>query len=191
METQGGAHDRPQRTGGAYIARKGYRPSRGAGRKGIAGGARSLPLYHTSIPIIVPYKALNHICYIFKLRMVHIYCHTTRIMEYIFHIPDLVPSPCPLRSPYPLTHPTHPFLDAASTSSSSGGSFATMGLPPLLLKAIARKGYRLPTPIQRKTIPLIMQGNPANPTPQPYVVIPHSHPHTPTPHTTHNNPYNP
>ncbi|KAL4439981.1 hypothetical protein ABPG75_002982 [Micractinium tetrahymenae] len=38
------------------------------------------------------------------------------------------------------------------------GSFETLGLSEPVLKAIRRKGYRLPTPIQRKTLPLIMQG---------------------------------
>ena len=33
-----------------------------------------------------------------------------------------------------------------------------MGLSPGTLKGIRRKGFRLPTPIQRKTIPLILQG---------------------------------
>jgi hypothetical protein len=55
-------------------------------------------------------------------------------------------------------------------TNASGSSFKTMGTqPPLLcclipglgatlLKAIARKGYKNPTPIQRKTIPPIMAG---------------------------------
>lgn len=38
------------------------------------------------------------------------------------------------------------------------GTFEAMNLSPLVLKGIRRKGFRLPTPIQRKTIPLIMQG---------------------------------
>lgn len=33
-----------------------------------------------------------------------------------------------------------------------------MGLSPPILKGIRRKGFQLPTPIQRKTIPLILQG---------------------------------
>lgn len=36
------------------------------------------------------------------------------------------------------------------------GSFASFGLSKFLLGNIAKKGYRQPTPIQRKTIPLIM-----------------------------------
>ncbi|KAL4420282.1 hypothetical protein ABPG77_005622 [Micractinium sp. CCAP 211/92] len=38
------------------------------------------------------------------------------------------------------------------------GSFDTLGLSEPVLKAIRRKGFRLPTPIQRKTLPLILQG---------------------------------
>ncbi|EPS33025.1 hypothetical protein PDE_07986 [Penicillium oxalicum 114-2] len=37
-----------------------------------------------------------------------------------------------------------------------GGGFQAMGLNANLLKAIARKGFSVPTPIQRKTIPVIM-----------------------------------
>lgn len=39
-----------------------------------------------------------------------------------------------------------------------GGTFASMGLSRLVLKAVERKGYKLATPIQRKCIPLIMSG---------------------------------
>ncbi|GAB4823750.1 hypothetical protein N2152v2_010796 [Parachlorella kessleri] len=38
------------------------------------------------------------------------------------------------------------------------GSFETMGLSEAVVKGIRRKGFRLPTPIQRKTVPLVMQG---------------------------------
>jgi ATP-dependent RNA helicase DDX54/DBP10 len=34
----------------------------------------------------------------------------------------------------------------------------SMGLSVPVLKAIKRKGFQMPTPIQRKTIPLILQG---------------------------------
>lgn len=33
-----------------------------------------------------------------------------------------------------------------------------MGLSFEVLKGITKRGYKLPTPIQRKTIPLIMEG---------------------------------
>ena len=36
-------------------------------------------------------------------------------------------------------------------------SAETLGLSEPVLRAIKRKGYRLPTPIQRKTLPLILQ----------------------------------
>ena len=39
-----------------------------------------------------------------------------------------------------------------------GGGFQAMGLGANLLKAITRKGYSVPTPIQRKTIPLVIDG---------------------------------
>ena len=39
-----------------------------------------------------------------------------------------------------------------------GGGFQSMGLDANLLKAIARKGFSVPTPIQRKTIPLVLDG---------------------------------
>ena len=39
-----------------------------------------------------------------------------------------------------------------------GGAFQSMGLNANLLKAITRKGFSVPTPIQRKTIPLVLDG---------------------------------
>ena len=39
-----------------------------------------------------------------------------------------------------------------------GGGFQVMGLNLTLLKAITRKGFSIPTPIQRKTIPIILDG---------------------------------
>ncbi|KAF2743122.1 ATP-dependent RNA helicase dbp10 [Sporormia fimetaria CBS 119925] len=39
-----------------------------------------------------------------------------------------------------------------------GGGFQAMGLNGALLKAITRKGFSIPTPIQRKAIPLILDG---------------------------------
>ncbi|KAF2460760.1 ATP-dependent RNA helicase dbp10 [Lineolata rhizophorae] len=40
-----------------------------------------------------------------------------------------------------------------------GGGFQAMGLNPTLLKAVTRKGFSVPTPIQRKTIPLVLEGH--------------------------------
>ncbi|CAK7567395.1 MAG: ATP-dependent RNA helicase dbp10 [Sporothrix epigloea] len=42
------------------------------------------------------------------------------------------------------------------SASVKGGGFQTMGLNPTLMRAITRKGFTVPTPIQRKTIPLIL-----------------------------------
>jgi ATP-dependent RNA helicase DDX54/DBP10 len=39
-----------------------------------------------------------------------------------------------------------------------GGGFQAMGLNANLLKAITRKGFTVPTPIQRKTIPMVLDG---------------------------------
>ncbi|KAF2131412.1 ATP-dependent RNA helicase-like protein dbp10 [Dothidotthia symphoricarpi CBS 119687] len=40
-----------------------------------------------------------------------------------------------------------------------GGGFQAMGLNGALLKAITQKGFKIPTPIQRKAVPLILQGD--------------------------------
>ena len=45
-----------------------------------------------------------------------------------------------------------------SKTAKKAGAFQTMGLNAHLLNAITRKGFSVPTPIQRKTIPLIMDG---------------------------------
>ncbi|KAJ3554366.1 hypothetical protein NPX13_g10632 [Xylaria arbuscula] len=43
------------------------------------------------------------------------------------------------------------------TTLKKGGGFQSMGLNGNLLKAITKVGFKVPTPIQRKTIPLILQ----------------------------------
>ena len=45
-----------------------------------------------------------------------------------------------------------------SKAAKKSGAFQSMGLNTNLLKAITRKGFSVPTPIQRKTIPLILDG---------------------------------
>ncbi|KAH9827904.1 ATP-dependent RNA helicase dbp10 [Teratosphaeria destructans] len=45
-----------------------------------------------------------------------------------------------------------------SAGAKKAGAFQTMGLNANLLKAISRKGFTVPTPIQRKTVPLILDG---------------------------------
>ena len=39
-----------------------------------------------------------------------------------------------------------------------GGGLQAMGLNANLLKAVTRKGFSVPTPIQRKAIPLVLEG---------------------------------
>ncbi|TRX96827.1 hypothetical protein FHL15_002133 [Xylaria flabelliformis] len=55
------------------------------------------------------------------------------------------------------------------TTLKKGGGFQSMGLNGNLLRAITKKGFKVPTPIQRKTIPLILQrkdvGSEINPLP--------------------------
>jgi ATP-dependent RNA helicase DDX54/DBP10 len=38
------------------------------------------------------------------------------------------------------------------------GGFQSMGLNPEIFRGIIKKGYKVPTPIQRKTIPMILEG---------------------------------
>lgn len=48
--------------------------------------------------------------------------------------------------------------NASGKGSKTVGSFQMLGLNPVLLKAITKKGFSTPTPIQRKTLPLILDG---------------------------------
>merc|ERR1712133_23736 len=38
------------------------------------------------------------------------------------------------------------------------GGFQSMGLDQQVFRGVIKKGYKVPTPIQRKTVPLILQG---------------------------------
>ena len=38
-------------------------------------------------------------------------------------------------------------------------SFDKLGLSPELLKAVAKQGYTIPTPIQEQAIPLVLAGS--------------------------------
>jgi ATP-dependent RNA helicase DDX54/DBP10 len=49
--------------------------------------------------------------------------------------------------------------NAQGKSTKKGGGFQAMGLNGALLKAIAQKGFKVPTPIQRKAVPLLLQGD--------------------------------
>lgn len=48
--------------------------------------------------------------------------------------------------------------EASSGKKKSAGSFAGMGLSKYICANISKKGFRNPTPIQRKTIPLVLEG---------------------------------
>lgn len=48
--------------------------------------------------------------------------------------------------------------NSKGSGAKKGGGFQAMGLNTQLLKAIARKGFSVPTPIQRKAIPLVLDG---------------------------------
>ncbi|CAG8465871.1 4437_t:CDS:10 [Ambispora leptoticha] len=50
-------------------------------------------------------------------------------------------------------------VQAVNRKKKKSGGFQSMGLSYPVFKAILHKGYKVPTPIQRKTIPLIMDGN--------------------------------
>lgn len=53
---------------------------------------------------------------------------------------------------------TRGMVSAHNKKRKKSGGFQSMGLSFPVFKGIMKKGYRLPTPIQRKTIPLIMDG---------------------------------
>jgi ATP-dependent RNA helicase DDX54/DBP10 len=65
---------------------------------------------------------------------------------------------------FPSTEPLHDGDGAASTDAPTtkhkgkSGGFQSMGLSPAVYKSIMRKGYKVPTPIQRKAIPAILSG---------------------------------
>ncbi|RUS25867.1 P-loop containing nucleoside triphosphate hydrolase protein [Jimgerdemannia flammicorona] len=47
---------------------------------------------------------------------------------------------------------------AAKRKKKKSGGFQSMGLSHPIFKAVLHKGFKVPTPIQRKTVPIIMQG---------------------------------
>lgn len=49
-------------------------------------------------------------------------------------------------------------VDRKKEYSKKGGGFQSMGLSFGILKGITKRGYKIPTPIQRKTIPLVLEG---------------------------------
>ncbi|MED6198651.1 putative DEAD-box ATP-dependent RNA helicase 29 [Stylosanthes scabra] len=50
-------------------------------------------------------------------------------------------------------------IEKLKKKSKSSGGFESLNLNPNVFKAIKRKGYKVPTPIQRKTMPLILSGH--------------------------------
>ncbi|XP_016179740.1 putative DEAD-box ATP-dependent RNA helicase 29 [Arachis ipaensis] len=50
-------------------------------------------------------------------------------------------------------------IEKQKKKSKSSGGFESLNLNPNVFKAIKRKGYKVPTPIQRKTMPLILSGH--------------------------------
>lgn len=51
-----------------------------------------------------------------------------------------------------------PGLAKKTKAKGSSGGFQAMGLSFPILKGITKRGYKIPTPVQRKTIPLILEG---------------------------------
>ena len=51
------------------------------------------------------------------------------------------------------------FIKSMKVKKNGSGGFQTMGLSKDLLKAVTKKGYKVPTPIQRKCIPVILEGH--------------------------------
>lgn len=49
-------------------------------------------------------------------------------------------------------------MNVGSAKSKRGGGFSSFGLNRSLLKAIYKKGFKQPTPIQKKTIPIALEG---------------------------------
>ncbi|KAJ1569530.1 ATP-dependent RNA helicase ddx54 [Nowakowskiella sp. JEL0078] len=49
-------------------------------------------------------------------------------------------------------------IQSLNRKGKASGGFQSMGLSPNVFKAILHKGYKIPTPIQRKTIPVILEG---------------------------------
>ncbi|MCP6717690.1 DEAD/DEAH box helicase, partial [Klebsiella pneumoniae] len=53
---------------------------------------------------------------------------------------------------------TREMVRAQNKKKKKSGGFQSMGLSYPVFKGIMKKGYKVPTPIQRKTIPVILDG---------------------------------
>ena len=49
-------------------------------------------------------------------------------------------------------------IQEANRKKKKSGGFQSMGLSQEVWRGVMKKGYKVPTPIQRKTVPLIMDG---------------------------------
>merc|ERR1719339_882335 len=49
-------------------------------------------------------------------------------------------------------------VQEANRKKKKSGGFQSMGLSQEVWRGVMKKGYKVPTPIQRKTVPLIMDG---------------------------------
>ena len=50
---------------------------------------------------------------------------------------------------------------SGGSSSSSGGGFQSMNLSPPIFAGVKKLGYRTPTPVQRKSLPILLTGSDA------------------------------
>ena len=53
---------------------------------------------------------------------------------------------------------TAKMVQEANRKKKKSGGFQSMGLSQEVWRGVIKKGYKVPTPIQRKTVPLIMDG---------------------------------
>ena len=53
---------------------------------------------------------------------------------------------------------TAKMIQDANRKKKKSGGFQSMGLSQEVWRGVIKKGYKVPTPIQRKTVPLIMDG---------------------------------
>ena len=53
---------------------------------------------------------------------------------------------------------TAKMVQEANRKKEKSGGFQSMGLSQEVWRGVMKKGYKVPTPIQRKTVPLIMDG---------------------------------
>ena len=57
-----------------------------------------------------------------------------------------------------LAEETRELVKKQNRKNKKSGGFQSMGLSHAVFKGVIRRGYKIPTPIQRKTIPLALDG---------------------------------